>query len=163
MSQKIVQYYSPVLRKKAKKVEAGEETSLLIKEMKETLKKEGGVGLAAPQIGISKRVIIFDSGNGIMPLLNPEIVSFDKETALTNEGCLSLKGIWLDVVRSRKIEVVAQNEKGEDLKIEAEDIIAIILQHEIDHLNGKLFVDRTNFFIKSKALFFYFLKKIFKK
>lgn len=159
---KIIQYYHPALRRKTEKVLIDKETKELIIEMKEVLKKEGGVGLAAPQIGISKRLIVIDTGKEIFALLNPEITWQGKEKITTKEGCLSVKGVWLDVIRTNKIKVSALTENGKSIEIEAKEIMAVVLQHEIDHLNGILFIDRVSFFLKMKSLFIYFLNKTFK-
>lgn len=159
----VIRYYHPALRKKAQSVVLNEETKELIKEMKEILRKEDGVGLAAPQVGESKKVIVINSGKSMFALLNPEIVKTYKERTITKEGCLSIPGVWLDVVRPRKIRVRALNEEGEALEIEAEDSLAVVLQHEIDHLKGVLFWDRVNPFLKIKTITSYYLGRIFKR
>jgi peptide deformylase len=154
-----VKYYHPRLRKKAKEVMSCKEVDELIEVMKEVIKEEDGVGLAAPQIGVSKKVIVIDTGDGPVAFLNPEIIKKSKKTMTTKEGCLSLKGIWLDVVRPRRIRLTALTQEGQKIEIEAEDILAIIFQHEIDHLEGKLFIDRVGFYRKVKALIPYFINK----
>ncbi len=138
-----------------------EKTGELIAEMKNAMKERDGIGLAAPQIGESKRIIIAGTEEEAVTLLNPEIKEKGKEKIVTKEGCLSLPGIWLDVARPRYIKVKALDESGREFEAEAEDIFAVVLQHEIDHLDGKLFIDRVDFFTKMKTLFRYFFQRIF--
>lgn len=156
---KVLGCFDPILRKKAKDVYPGKETNLLIEEMKKVLKEERGVGLAAPQIGESKRVVIVDTGEDFFVLLNPEIIKKSKETVTTKEGCLSVRGVWLEVVRAKRIKVKALTREGKEVEIEAEDLIAVILQHEIDHLQGRLFIDNETFVVRMKILLSYFFKE----
>lgn len=138
-----------LLRKKSRKVEVIDEKVLqLIDDMYETLKQtDDGVGIAAPQVGVLKRVVIVDlseeDGPGPYKLINPVIVKQSGEQ-ICREGCLSVPGKLGDVVRPKKVTVEALNEKGEKIVIKAEDILAVVLSHEIDHLNGILFVDRAD-------------------
>ncbi len=163
MRNKTIKYYHPVLRRKASNVEINKETKDLIKEMKAVLSKEDGVGLAAPQIGESKKIIIINSEEEIFAFINPEIVDISEDKIINKEGCISVPEIRLDVSRSRKVKIRTLNEGGKDIEIEAEGVLAIILQHEIDHLNGILFFDRVNFFIKYKSIFLYFTRKVLEK
>lgn len=158
MKEKKLIRYGSFLRKKAKNAMPGSEVDRLIEEMKKILQENEGVGLAAPQIGVSQKVIIVDGGEEIYSFLNPRIVKASAEKITTKEGCLSLKGVWLDVSRSKKVKVEAENQKGERIAFDAEGVSAVIFQHEIDHLNGKLFIDRVGFFEKIKALFSYYFK-----
>ncbi len=158
MKEKKLIRYGSFLRKKAKDAKPGPETNELIEEMKKILQENEGVGLAAPQIGVSQKIIVVDTGEGIYSFLNPEISETSEEKIITKEGCLSLKGIWLDVSRFKKIKMEAENQEGEKISFEAEEILSVILQHEIDHINGKLFIDRVGFFEKMKALFSYYFK-----
>jgi peptide deformylase len=143
-------YGDPVLRKTAAPVTAfDDDLRALIERMIEALHEANGVGLAAPQIGVSSRVAVIDTSyDGEEPprvLVNPEIVSSSEETVVEDEGCLSLPGISLDVKRSARVSVKAQNEKGEEYKIDdASGLLAKALQHEIDHLNGILFIDHVS-------------------
>ena len=116
----------------------------LIRNMIETLHKEDGVGLAAPQIGISKRVIIAynEEDDKIYELINPVIIESEGIVS-GQEGCLSVPGRIGTVKRFVKIVVEGQNAKGDKIKIEAKDMFARVLQHEIDHLNGILFIDKA--------------------
>jgi peptide deformylase len=158
MEEKKLMRYSSFLRKKAEDVKPGPEVNKLIEEMKKILQENEGVGLAAPQIGISQRVIVVDTGKEVYPFLNPKILEASEEKIVTKEGCLSLKGIWLDVSRYEKVKIEAENQEGEKVLFDAQGISAVIFQHEIDHLDGKLFIDRVGFFEKIKALFSYYFK-----
>ncbi|MFO7151647.1 MAG: peptide deformylase [Bacillota bacterium] len=132
-----------VLRKKAKKVTVFDERlKQLIEDMAETMKWANGVGLAAPQIGILKRVVVIDVGEGLIELINPEIIAEEGEV-VGIEGCLSIPGVTGEVARPKKVKVRAQNSKGEFIEIEGEDLLARALCHEIDHLDGILFIDRA--------------------
>ncbi len=161
MIEKITKYYSSVLRKKAKPVSLNKETKELIERMKKAVKEYDGIGLAAPQIGESKRVIVVEVGGEFTAFLNPEIIEKGKKTLTTKEGCLSVDGVWLDVERANKIKARALNEQGEEVEISTEGILAVVLQHEIDHLDGILFIDRVGFFKKIKAVTVYYFKKYF--
>jgi peptide deformylase len=158
MEEKKLIRYGSFLRKKAKDAVSGEKTDKLIEEMKRILHENEGVGLAAPQIGVSEKIIVVDTGKESFSLLNPKIVEKSEEKITTKEGCLSLRGVWLEVARSKKVKVEAENQQGEKVTISAEGFLAVVFQHEIDHLNGKLFIDRVGFFEKVKALFSYYFK-----
>ena len=136
-------YGDELLRKKSRMVdEINQRTLLLIKDMKETMYNSKGLGLAAPQVGILKRIIVIDVGNGPIALINPEIVEMEGSN-ISNEGCLSIPGVQKNVERPEKITVKALNEKGEDIVIPGEGLLARALCHEIDHLDGVLFVDKA--------------------
>jgi len=142
-------YGDPVLRKTAAPVEVFDDgLRNLVLDMIEALRAANGVGLAAPQIGVSSRVVVIDTEYGEAPprvFVNPEIISTSDETVVEDEGCLSLPGISLDVKRSARVSVKAQNEKGEEYVIDdASGLLAKALQHEIDHLNGILFIDHVS-------------------
>jgi len=133
-----------ILREKAKIVtKFDERINKLLNSMIETLAKEEGIGLAAPQIGVSKRVIIAykEDEDKIIEVINPEITSLKGEE-FGEEGCLSVPGKVGLVKRAKSIVVIGQDAKGDQIKYEAEGMFARILQHEIDHLNGILFVDK---------------------
>lgn len=130
------------LRKKAKSVrQINERIAELVADMKETLKKEEGVGLAAPQVGVLRCVIIIDEGEGAFEIINPKI-SNEQGSQIGIEGCLSLlpKSGYVD--RPQSLTVTGKNLKGEDIKIDAEDLLARIISHEVDHLVGVLFTDK---------------------
>ena len=133
----------PVLRTQAKEVEEiSSITKELLNNMVETMYEAQGVGLAAPQVGISKRIIVVDPGNELFKLINPEIVETSERTYVDEEGCLSIPGETAKVERAFAVTVEALNPKGEEISIEAKGLLARILQHEIDHLEGELFVDK---------------------
>lgn len=138
-----------ILTKKAKKVDVVDEKIVeLLDDMYETMKKTNdGIGLAAPQVGVLKRAVVIDlsdeeEGIGPYKLVNPVIVK-KKGEQVCREGCLSIPGKLGDVVRPKEVVVEALNEKGEKITIKAKDLLAVALCHEIDHLDGILFVDRA--------------------
>ncbi|MGN7455138.1 peptide deformylase [Paenibacillus pasadenensis] len=139
----IVQNPDPVLREVAKEVtKFNANLHKLLDNMADTMYHAEGVGLAAPQIGISKRVIVVDVGddNGLIEMVNPEIVEREGEQ-FGPEGCLSIQNLNGDVRRANKIRVRGQNRDGETFELEAEGFLARAFQHEVDHLNGILFID----------------------
>lgn len=132
----------PVLRTKAKEVtEVNDQVRQLIKDMFETLYDAPGAGLAAPQIGISQRIVVIDIDDNPIALINPVIVEMSG-SQLGEEGCLSFPGEWYQVERAEYARVRALNEQGEEFELEGDGWLARALQHEIDHLEGILFVDR---------------------
>ncbi len=137
----IVEIGADVLREKAKEVKEVNSSILkLLDNMTDTMRSAEGVGLAAPQIGVSKRVIVVEVDDELVELINPVIM--EREGANTaEEGCLSIPNITGDVVRAAKIRVEGLNRHGEKLDIRADRLLARALQHEIDHLEGVLFVD----------------------
>ena len=133
----------PVLRSKAKKVdEVTEKTNKLIDNMFETMYAEDGVGLAAPQVGMLKRIAVVDirEDNPIV-LINPEVVE-ESGKAIMEEGCLSIPGRTGEVIRSKKIKVRSLNREGEEIEFEAEGYEARAVLHEMDRLDGVLFIDK---------------------
>lgn len=112
----------------------------LLDDMAQTMYKEEGVGLAAPQVGVLRRCVVIDVGEGLVKLINPEIISSEGENE-SMEGCLSVPDHVGIVKRPQKVTVKAQNEQGEEITINAEDFYAKALCHEIDHLNGIIFTD----------------------
>lgn len=138
----------PVLREKAVPVEeVSDEVRSLIDDMFDTMYAEEGVGLAAPQVGVGQRVIVVDPhGEGVEPfaLINPEIVHFSTELQRGEEGCLSIPGLKEIVERSVDVRVEALDAQGRPVSLEAEGLLARILQHEVDHLDGILFIDRVS-------------------
>ncbi len=139
----IKEYGEPVLREKALPLkEITPEILNLVKDMAETMYADSGVGLAASQVGVSKRIILVDGEeDGLIVLINPMIVKSEGEV-VAEEGCLSIPGIYSQVKRASKVTVKALNENGDPIEITKEALIARALQHEIDHLDGILFVDR---------------------
>ena len=142
----------PTLRKKASPVtDFGPETQQLIEDMIITLHEESGAGLAAPQVNVSQQVILVEFGSeedeSIPPTLyvalNPKITRLSQEMVSGAEGCLSIPGLMGEVERSQEIVVEGQDRNGEPLKMKLHGWVARIFQHEIDHLNGILYTDRT--------------------
>jgi len=147
---KIRYYGDPSLRRRSKPVSkvADAERSIL-EQMAELMRLSGGVGLAAPQVGINKQMVMVDVGNGLATLINPRIL---KKTGfeVMEEGCLSLPGVYVKVRRPRKIVVSGYNEQNEKITLNACDLFARALQHEIDHLRGRLIIDYANLFAKMR-------------
>lgn len=146
----IVKEGDEVLRKKARPVtDFGAKTQRLIDDMIDTLDDVGnGIGLAAPQVGMLKRIFIVDlhdedeGGEGLLIFVNPEIVA-TSGTQLCQEGCLSIPGKWGDVERPEKLTVRAQDRNGEWFELEADGLMANCIAHEYDHLEGVLFIDKV--------------------
>ncbi|KPC74882.1 peptide deformylase [Thermoactinomyces vulgaris] len=139
---RIVQYPDPVLKSKAKPVtKFHDRLHKLLDDMAETMADARGVGLAAPQVGILKRAIVVDIGEGLIEMVNPEIVERRGEQLSPPEGCLSIPNLIGDVRRANYIKVKGQDRYGQPMEIEAEGYLARAFQHEIDHLNGVLFID----------------------
>ena len=140
----VITYPHPLLRKKSQPVEAVTDDVLrLIDDMAEIMYAQRGIGLAAVQIGIHQRVITVDVGQGLLVLINPEVLERSGEAQM-EEGCLCLPGVTVEVERSEKITVRGLNEKGEVVTLPAEGLLARALQHEIEHLDGILIVDKVS-------------------
>ena len=140
----IVKIGDPILREKAQTVKKITPNIIkLLENLKDTLYEANGVGLAAPQIGVSKRVVVIDVGEGLLELINPEIIEYSDETELGVEGCLSIPGAQGEVERYSRVVVKALNRDGEPITITGEGLLARCLQHEIDHLYGVLYIDRA--------------------
>ena len=141
----ILEFPDPKLRKIAEPVTVfDEKLEVLIEDMLETMYEAEGIGLAATQIDVHKRLLLIDiSENRDCPqvFINPEIEILEDELSEYDEGCLSVPGFYETVSRPRKVKIIAQDSKGEKFEQVAEDIFATCIQHEIDHLDGKLFVD----------------------
>lgn len=138
---KIVYIEDEMLRKKSRKVERFDERlHTLLDDMAETMYKNNGCGLAAPQVAVLKRVVVMDVGDGLIEMVNPEIVS--REGAVDGvEGCISIPGRQGYVVRPQKVVVRAQDRNGAPIEITGEDWLARCICHETDHLDGRLYVD----------------------
>jgi len=141
-----------VLRKRSKEVDIINKRILtLIKDMADTMYKADGLGLAAPQVGVLKRVIVLDVGEGLIELINPCIIKC--EGAQNGfEGCLSVPGVFGEVERPNFVTVEALNTKGEKVVIEGTEMLARVLCHEIDHLNGIIFKDKALRFMTEEEL-----------
>ncbi len=137
------------LRKPSEKIKfpLPEDFSGILENMARICREHNGVGIAAPQIGLNIRAVIINLEHmdvPAFPLINPEIVKYSKETDEAEEGCLSIPGKFAIVKRSIKIDVKAQNLEGDVLEFKADGFLARVIQHEVDHINGILFVDRLD-------------------
>ena len=154
MKLEIKKFNENVLRLKSREVkEITPEVKEFVLAMAEIMKENQGIGLAAPQVGASKRIITVQLDLRklkIIGLINPKILKKSSETETEEEGCLSFPGIYLEIKRAREVEVEALNIEGKKIKIKAKGILARVFQHEIDHLNGILFFNRLNFFQRIK-------------
>ena len=136
-----------ILYKKCKAVvKFDEKLHILLDDMYETMQSRDGVGLAAPQVGILKRAVVIDVGDGKIELINPEIVEESGEQT-GSDGCLSVPGVFGEVTRPNVVTVKAQDRDGKWLKITGKELLARAFCHEIEHLDGKLFLDRVIRFI----------------
>ncbi len=147
-------YPDEILRTRCKPVEMSDEIAKLIDDMLYTMYEAPGIGLAAPQVGRDIRVIVADvteDKSQPIALVNPEIVATDGEITY-EEGCLSLPGIYANVRRPAKVKIRGLNRDGEPVEMEAEDLLAVCLQHEIDHLNGVLFIDHLSALKRNRLL-----------
>lgn len=139
----IIQLGDPTLRKKSFEVtDFGEKTHQLLNDMRETLKKADGVGLAAPQVGVLRRVFIISFEDKYFECINPVMVSQSGRQS-GQEGCLSVKGKWGEVVRPNKVTVKAFDRNGKPFTVEAEGFLARAFCHEYDHLDGIVYVDKA--------------------
>ncbi len=149
MVREVLIYPDPALKQKSKPVaKVDDQVKKLVKDMVDTLYAEEGVGLAAVQVGVSRRVLITDTsskqeGERLRVFINPELVSAEGRTKY-QEGCLSLPGEAEEIERFARVTVRALDEKGQPFEIDADGLLAIALQHEMDHLDGVLFVDRLS-------------------
>ena len=145
---------SPILRKETTPVKnIGDELQQLIDDMFETMYAARGIGLAAPQVGRTERLTVIDvDRERPLVLINPEIVVADGGTAKAEEGCLSIPEVYGEVERPAHVVVRAIDRNGEPFEIEATELLARCLQHEIDHLHGKLFIDYLSMLKKKAAL-----------
>jgi peptide deformylase len=151
----IRQYGDPALRMQAREVEQFDEDLLrLVERMRRLMVDANGVGLAATQVGVLRRVLVFQAARDEEPrtLVNPQIVERSAELATDEEGCLSLQGVLVPVERHCRITVEAADERGERVRYELEEMGARVAQHEIDHLDGVLVLDRTTREARREAL-----------
>ncbi|MGE8590847.1 peptide deformylase [Alcaligenes sp. WGS1538] len=141
----ILKFPDPRLHTVAKPVqEVDERVRTLVKDMAETMYDAPGVGLAATQVDVHERIVVIDvseEGNELLVLINPVITWKSEELQVYEEGCLSVPGVYDKVERSARIRFKALNEKGEEYEMEAEGLLAVCVQHELDHLDGKVFVE----------------------
>lgn len=141
----VLRFPDPRLKTKASPVtEITDATSIIIDDMLATMYDENGVGLAATQVNIHQRIVVIDvSENNDQPLvlINPEIIAQSDDTSINEEGCLSVPGIYAKVDRHETCTVKALDRHGKEFTLDAEELLSICIQHELDHLNGILFVD----------------------
>lgn len=123
-----------------------EKLHILLDDMYDTMQQHNGVGLAAPQVGILKRAVVIDVGEGRIELINPEIIEQSGEQ-IGSEGCLSVPGVWGEVTRPNVVTVKAQDRNGKWFKLKGEELLARAICHETEHLDGKLFLDRVTKFL----------------
>ena len=144
MTMEIRKYPDPVLRKKCKPVErVTDEEVKLLEEMLSLMYASRGVGLAASQVGISRQLMVANAGEGPLKLINPEIIEVKGKEKM-KEGCLSVPNLEVKIARPFEVVVKALNQNGKSVEIRVRGLLARVLQHEIDHLNGKLIIDHMN-------------------
>lgn len=141
---KIIIYPNQILKEKAEEVkEINKDIKDLVELMKKTMKKNKGVGLAAQQIGKNLAIFVAEDRNRILTFINPKIIKFIGKETIVEEGCLSLPKIWGYIKRYPEVIIEYQNLFGKRKKMRAKGLLAQIIQHEIDHLNGELFIDKA--------------------
>ncbi|BAZ28122.1 peptide deformylase [Cylindrospermum sp. NIES-4074] len=138
-----------VLRQAAKRIaKVDDELRQLVREMLQTMYSEDGIGLAAPQVGVHKQLIVIDcepdnAANPPLILINPTVKQVSRDLCVAQEGCLSIPGVYLDVKRPQVVEIAYKDEYGRPQTLKASDLLGRCIQHEMDHLNGVVFVDRV--------------------
>ena len=153
----IKNYPAAILRKKTDEVvfPLADETQRLIRNMFDTVRAANGIGLAAPQVGKSQKVIVVNLEHLEIPifaLINPEVLEFSKKQTAMEEGCLSIPGVFGMVDRPEKIKFKAYDLKGRQVEAEANGLLSKVIQHEIDHINGILILDKIKKFTKGEEL-----------
>ncbi len=143
----IIIHPNPILRKKSKEINEKEisshEFQELCLDMAKTMQEEKGVGLAAPQVNKNIRLIVVNSQDGPITMINPKILKKSWAKEWNEEGCLSIPGVYGEIKRAKKINCTFLDKKGKKIKIQANGLMAYIIQHEIDHLDGILFIDKA--------------------
>ena len=142
---KIIKYPDDLLRQKAQAVKNFNDLRLenMVSDMIKTMEAERGVGLAAPQVGSDLRICLARVDNELFVLINPEIKAYSRKKEIFEEGCLSFPGKYFPVERPVKVKIKFRDIKGKKIKLKAEGLLARVLQHEIDHLDGILIIDRA--------------------
>lgn len=150
----VLQLGNPLLREKSESVaKVTPEIRQLVSDMFETMDKERGVGLAAPQVGKLLRLFVVTADDGVRRVfINPQIIGTSIETCEIEEGCLSIPDVWEVITRPEKISVQALDEQGRPFRLDAEGYLARVIQHEYDHLDGILYIDRGNTEFRSKTI-----------
>ncbi|MDE0494343.1 MAG: peptide deformylase [Acidimicrobiaceae bacterium] len=142
----------PVLRRRAVDVDNVDGTLLRIVEgMVETMYSADGIGLAAPQVGVQKRLFVWDMGDGPRTIVNPRIVESDGEWVY-DEGCLSVPGLTWEIIRPKEVHIVGRDLDGNEISVEADELEARLFQHELDHLDGTLLIERLDDSTRKAAL-----------
>ena len=142
----------PVLRRRAADVTDVDSTLVRIVEgMVETMYTADGIGLAAPQVGVQKRLFVWDMGDGPRTIVNPQIVESGGEWAF-DEGCLSVPGLTWEIVRPKEVHIVGRDLDGNEMSVEADELEARLFQHELDHLDGTLLIERLDEATRKAAL-----------
>ncbi|HPG40980.1 MAG TPA: peptide deformylase [bacterium] len=141
---KVIKYGHPTLRKTAEPVKPEEIDKQFLQDMLETMEEEDGVGLAANQVDVAKQIITITDFEKTYILINPKITACSENMVTGKEGCLSLPGLEAQVPRSEKVIVSALDENGVPVEIIGRGLLAVVLQHEIDHLNGVMYIDRAD-------------------
>ena len=143
----------PGLRQRAAEVERVTDVHRrLVADMLETMRDAPGVGLAGPQVGVLERVFVWEVGEEHGAVFNPVIVARSDETIEGEEGCLSLPGLYYPVTRAQEVTVEGIDENGDPVKLDADELLARVCQHEIDHLDGVLFIDHLSQELRKEAL-----------
>jgi len=151
MSEEIIVFGNEILRKEAEEIEVFDDDLLqTVERMFEIMYQSKGIGLAAPQIALSKRLLVYDTGDDKGVLINPIIKNKSSKTSVYEEGCLSVPGISEEVIRPARVVVEGFTPDKKEIKIEAKGLLATVLQHEIDHLNGVLFFDHLEDHLKKE-------------
>jgi len=147
MIREILIYPDKRLRGKAEAIDFAKENSKqlkrLVADLKETMLAKDGLGLAAPQINVKKRIVVINTKDGAIALINPKITDGSWLKKIDEEGCLSVPGVYGKVKRHHKIKLTAISEDGECIEIDAPGLLARVIQHEVDHLDGILFIDKV--------------------
>ncbi len=140
----VLKFPDQILRKESELVtDIDDATVKLLRDMADTMYVKKGIGLAAPQVGVSKKIIVLDVGEGLISLINPEI-TLSEGTSEHEEGCLCLPEIFVNVQRKEKVQIKGVDQKGNPVSLEADGLLARALQHEIDHLSGTLIIDKLS-------------------
>ena len=147
----IKKYPDSILREKCEEVKGvTPKIKKLSEDMIETLEKNQGSGLAAPQVGELKRIIVVQTEKGFEVFINPKIIKKSRETVIGEEGCLSFPGLFLKIKRAKEAEIEALDIEGKKIQIKINGLLSRVFQHEIDHLNGILYIDRISIFQRWK-------------
>ncbi len=145
-------YGDPVLKQAAREIEDIDATVVaLVDDMIETMYEEEGAGLAAPQVGVQKRLFVYDIGDGPTAVVNPTLVESEGEWYY-EEGCLSIPGLRLGIVRPERVHITALDLEGREISFEADEFLGRVFQHEIDHLDGVLMIERLDDDLRKQAL-----------